>query len=151
MLSSLRQEQDAYNASSLQRWSQLQKMARRTNKSALRTQRRALQTAKKLGRTRKKQIKAAGQQQLADVEQQATSRGLGNTTVRSSLRRGVQSDIQNQLSAVNESIAAQQAGLLSQRAGLQADLGRFSTDTFLSRSDQFPQVSNILQLLRRMG
>lgn len=150
-LRALQEQQSAYNKTQSERFKQLMGMTKDIRRQALKSQRAALKETRKFGKTRMAELESAREGRLANVEQEATSRGLGNTTIRSSMQRGVESDIEREKSAVRENIARQRAGLLSQQAGLQFDLGQFSTDAFLSRRDQFPQVGNILELLSRMG
>lgn len=88
---------------------------------------------------------------LAESEQDLMSRGLGNTTIRSSVRRGVKSDYERQLQELNERVSGQRSGLLQQRAGAEMDLGRLGIDTRLSRQDVGPDVSQYLSLIQMLG
>jgi hypothetical protein len=88
--------------------------------------------------------------QMAEAEQGLISRGLGNTTVRTSARRGVAEDIERARQALDERVAAQQAGLLERRAGMQADLGRLEADAILSRQDEGPNMGTYLNLIQAL-
>lgn len=69
-------------------------------------------------------------QQRAQAEQSAVSRGLGNTTVVDSLKRGVSYDAQKSINSLLELLAGQRANVLTQQAG--ADLSLAGLQSNLS-------------------
>lgn len=102
---------------------------------------------------------ASAKQDIADTlvnqngksEQDLINRGLGNTTIRSSVLRGNQTAATKASSAVDENIAAQNSNLLTQKAGALGNLGNLEADSILSKSIQGPDMSQYLALLQQLG
>ena len=93
-------------------------------------------------------IRDTAQQQFAAADQDLTTRGLGNTTIRESARRGVNLDAQRAANELDEGLAAQRAGLLERRAGAEFQAGVNEIDTMLSRVDEpvdYGFFANLLQ------
>lgn len=88
--------------------------------------------------------------QLGQSEQDLMSRGLGNTTIRSTARRGIQSDAERNQQALDEQVARLQAGVKGQKAGAQQDLGRLMANSILSRQDVGPNQDMYAQLISQM-
>lgn len=153
LIASLKTSQDEANAAGLARFKgltgRLGNIRKRTlGPGGIFDQQQANQN--QLGATAGLQIGDAETQNLASSEQDLISRGLGNTTVRSAVRRGVQSDATRQRGALSESLAAGQNDLLGRRAAADFDIGRFQTDLGLSRQDQGPDQALYLDLIRRI-
>jgi hypothetical protein len=68
-----------------------------------------------LGKTGTAQIQENEAQQQAKATQDLTSRGLGNSTVTSSVSRGIANDAQFAQQALQEQIAGQKAGVMERR------------------------------------
>jgi hypothetical protein len=102
------------------------------------------------GQTGQRQIQQDLLRQLAGSEQDLITRGLGNTTVRSSVRRGIRSDAEQARQSLGERVATQKAGLLERKAGMQADLGRLESDAILSREDTGPDMGMYLSLIQAL-
>lgn len=103
-----------------------------------------------LGQDGQTRIEANRDRQIAQSEQGLISRGLGNTTIRATNQRGIQSDSERNLQALNESIAAQKTGVLGQKAGAQQNIERLAADSILSRQFQQPNNDLFTQLIAQM-
>lgn len=88
---------------------------------------------------------------IARSEQDLISRGLGNTTVRESVRRGIGEDAERAMQQIDESVATQQAGFLQNQAGAQMQFGNMMADAILSREDTTNNLGLYLQLLQQLG
>lgn len=86
----------------------------------------------------------------AQSDQDLTSRGLGNTTVRSTAQRGIASDATNARSAVAESVAGAKAGLLTQRAGAEQNIGNMQGDAILSKTSTPNNMNLYAQLIQQL-
>jgi hypothetical protein len=78
----------------------------------------------KSGKARRAEIREQAVKTEALGSQRLISRGLGNTTVRSSFERGVAADKQKQLTLQKDLQAQRMAGLFSQEAGMQIPQGQ---------------------------
>lgn len=153
-LAKFQADQEAANQAGLTRWGNLMKTGgnirnRALGKGGYYDQMGANQA--KMGGTARRLIGDAETQNLAGAEQDLMDRGLGNTTIRSSVRRGVQSDATNQRAALEESLAAGENQVLGQRAGADMEIGRFMTDLGLSRNDIGPDIGQYLSLIQSLG
>lgn len=104
-----------------------------------------------MGQTANRRIGENQTKNLASSEQDLITRGLGNTTIRNSARRGINVDAENARQDVNERVAGAQAGLLTQKAGTTMDQTRLLADSILSRSNQVPDAGMYAQLLQQLG
>src|SRR5690606_13589557 len=86
-----------------------------------------------MGTSARQRVAENMQHQLGATEQDMTSRGLGNTTIRQSGLRGVRRDAEQAHQAIDEQVGAARSGLLLQKAGAMSDLGRLHADSILSR------------------
>lgn len=107
-------------------------------------------------------LSGAGTTALADIntnlaqtnartEQDAISRGIGNTTIRSNLLAGNEAQAQRNRNSVTENVAAQKAGILQNQAGSNLSLGNLEADSILSKRIQAPDQSAYLSLLSQLG
>ncbi len=103
------------------------------------------------GQTASREIGERETASLAESEQDLVTRGLGNTTIRGTARRGIRADTEKARGALTENIASTQAGLLGQRAGAEMDIGRFLADSILSRQDIPPDMGMYANLLQSLG
>ena len=103
------------------------------------------------GETASRDIGERETKALAESEQDLVTRGLGNTTIRGTARRGIRADTEKARGALTENIAGMQAGLLGQRAGAEMDIGRFLADARLSRQDIPPDMGMYANLLQSLG
>ena len=98
-----------------------------------------------VARQRVEQGKVRGQ---ASAEQDLISRGLGNTTIRSSVRRGIADDAELQQQGIDEMVAQQRSGLFERRAGMQFNVGQLRAGAIEGRNDIGPNMSLYAQLLQ---
>lgn len=104
-----------------------------------------------MGATQNAAIDAATVKGKASSEQDLISRGLGNTTIRSSVNRGIESDAQRAKNSVAEQVATAKAGLLTQKAGADQEIGRLRADSLLSRTNMPPNMNAYMQLLQQLA
>ena len=79
-----------------------------------------------LGQAGMARIGQAEQQAMASGTQDLASRGLGNTTIRGSMARGVASDAELARQQLGESVATQKAGVMERRTDEGPDMGLYS-------------------------
>lgn len=101
------------------------------------------------GREAKFNVGQQAKRSAASAAQDLTNRGLGNTTITSSVNRGIQSDAARARQNIDEGLAAQQAGVRQSR--LQSDI---QTTGMLSglierRNDTGPDLSLYASLLQQ--
>lgn len=85
---------------------------------------------------------------LAATEQGLISRGLGGTTIRATARRGVMSDAERARQEAEERTAQQKAGLLTQRAGVETQIGGMRAAAIEGRTDVGPDLGMFASLLQ---
>lgn len=111
----------------------------------------ALGEADTFGQTARQAVQEATARQRAQAEQDLVSRGLANTTVQQSVQRGITADAMRARTGIEEDVARQRSGLLTQRAETEQQLGRLGIDTALSRRDEQPDSATYLNLLRALN
>lgn len=102
------------------------------------------------GNTARQEIDTGRVQQLGTSEQDLMSRGLGNTTIRSSVRRGINSDAQRNRASVDEMVNRQRAGLMTQQAGAEMGMGQMLGDAILSKQNIGPEAGMYAQLIESL-
>ncbi len=88
---------------------------------------RAMSQFENLGNAGRARIEQQTAQRQAAATQNLTSRGLGNTTITSSVERGIASDAETSRQQLEEGIAVQKAGLLERRSDVGPDLSQFAS------------------------
>jgi len=151
LLKQLQKQQDAANKANEKRYTQLLKQLRDTQQQSLGTYSEAMGEVRKLGKTRESDIQRDAVRQGAAAEQDLISRGLGNTTIRSSVQRGVEEDRQRSLNMLAEMLAGQRAGVLQDRAGLEAQLGGQIAGAIERRSDIGPDTGLYAGLIQQLA
>jgi hypothetical protein len=111
----------------------------------------ALELIQGTGQSARRRVGEQKVKNLAAAEQDLISRGLGNTTVRSSVQRGIKRDAERSMERIDEQTAQRLSGLLERRAGLETQLGRLKADAILSRSDEGPQLNQYTNLLMALA
>ena len=79
----------------------------------------------KTGAARRTQIQEGGVRAQGQAQQNLTSRGLGNTTIVDSVRRGIESDTNRRMTGQRDLEAGRMADLYSREAGMQTGQGQF--------------------------
>ncbi len=87
----------------------------------------------------------------ASTSQDLISRGLGSTTIRQASMRGIRADEERARQAAAEGTAGQQAGLLTQRAGMEAQIGGMKAGAIEGRFDEGPDLSMFASLIQAAG
>lgn len=107
-----------------------------------------------MGTTARSRIAENTIKQKGVSDQDLQGRGLYNTTIASSVNRGIESDAERANQAVDEQVGQARAGLATQRAGATMDIGRLMADSILSRRNEGPDASmyaNLIASLARNG
>ena len=104
----------------------LQKQQNKANKANESRYQGILDQYSNLGQAGMTRIGQQEQQALASGTQDLASRGLGNTTIRGSMARGVASDAELARQQLGESVATQKAGVMERRTDAGPDLSLYS-------------------------
>lgn len=149
LIRQLQDQQAAVREEELARHAQLMDFASGLSDQvgAMGTYGQANQQIQQVGQAASQRINQGAQQQLGQAEQDLISRGLGNTTVRESVKRGVEDDRQRAQGENDERIAGLRSGLLERQAGLEFQAGVNEIDTALSRQTQHPDPSLFANLI----
>jgi len=102
----------------------------------------------RIGEAARADITTQAARAKATSEQDLISRGLGQTTIRESAKRGISADEAKALQAQSESEAAQKAGLLTQRAGSELALGQLKAGAIQGREDVGPDLATFASLIQ---
>lgn len=86
---------------------------------------------------------------LSQTEQDLISRGLGNTTIRASAKRGVVSDTQKALTQLAESVAGQKAGIKQNQASADFGVTQMLAGAIEGRNDVGPDLGMYASLLQQ--
>lgn len=78
------------------------------------------------GKSAYRRIDQGTTQALGASDQDLTSRGLGNTTIRSTAQRGIRSDAENAKLAVDEQVAGMKAGVMERRNDIGPDFSMYA-------------------------
>lgn len=153
LMAKLEAENSASNADSLKRFRSLMRMTkgvqnRVVGQGGLYDQAAGLQTG--MGATANAAIDEQTIKNKGQSEQDLIDRGLGNTTIRSTTNRGIESDAQKAHQSVAEAVANAKAGLLTQRAGAETQLGGMRGDALLSRTNTPPNAQMYAQLIQML-
>lgn len=151
LLAKLAAQQQSQNKSAKKQFQGVTGAQKKASKRARKAQKASIKEIGKVGKQAEKDIEAQRQRSQATALQSVMNRGLGNTTVLDSVRRGIDTDASTARAGLAERIAGLRSGALQQSAGLEANLGGFAVDTLLSRETVRPDVSQTLQLLQRLG
>lgn len=151
LMNALQAQQQKFNVGQEKRFSQVNIMAARTRRRTIAANKKALREARKVGKEQKKELGRRATKSKASSQQSLTNRGLGNTTIVESQNRAIEGDFARQSRAVDEDVSRRRVGVLENQAGLEFGTGQLGIDTFLSRRDQAPNISQTLQLLQQLG
>lgn len=92
-----------------------------------------------------------GQRDLATADQDLINRGLSNTTIRSTVRRGIQSDLERNIQRQNQSTGLLQAGVTERESAATERLGQWLTGTMERKTDSGPDLQQFASLLQQGG
>jgi hypothetical protein len=100
----------------------------------------ALQRVAGVGQTAYNRIGSQETRAQGMNQQDLISRGLANTTVVNTTRRGISSDAESARQGVDELVADRQAGVYERMAGSQLDIGRLLAQIMEGRNDLGPDL-----------
>lgn len=100
----------------------------------------------KVGGAARTRIGQSREQRLASSEQNLISRGLGNTTIRGSARRGIESDIGLEQQSLDEMLAGRRSGLEERAGGFELNLGQFGLQSMGAE----PNMQDFMRMLQQL-
>lgn len=136
LLNSMQTSNESANQAGLERYQGLLSSVEDTGATVSGLYGKALGLAGNLGTTGRRDIENRATQEAAATDQDLTSRGLGQTTIRQSAIRDVSDRAMQNKQRLNESVAGMQAGILGQQAGAEGAQGNLMANAILSRQDQ---------------
>lgn len=151
LIKQYQQAQDQANTANQQRYTQLLDMIGNLGTQVGSTYGEAMKNASTIGQTAKTQTQQNYLKNLGTADQNLISRGLGNTTIRSSVRRGIASDKNLAMQGINEQVAAQLAQILQNRAGAELGIGQLKANAIQSRNDIGPNLSTYASLIQQLA
>lgn len=151
MMAQMQAAQQQQNQAALQQYKRLLGSVKATQKRTGKLFGKAQKMTKDMGRSAIEDTEMARTQRLAGAEQDLISRGLGNTTIRGSMQRGINADADRNIRAIREGVNAQRSGLFAQQAGAQMGLGQFRADSLLSRQNVNPFQADYIQMLQQLA
>ncbi len=119
---------------------QLQQSQAKANKANEQRYQQILGTFTNLGQAGTQRIAQQEQQNVAQGQQDLTSRGLGNTTLQMAVSRGAASDAELARQQLQESIALQKAGVMERRTDQGPDLSMFANLIAQAQQAQTPKL-----------
>lgn len=109
----------------------------------------AAQRIEGIGGAATEEVDRSARRNFASGRQGLISSGLGNTTIQSSLQRGVEDDRQRQLRAVDEQRQTALSGVAERRAAAEFQTAGAITDFIAAREDQGPNVGLYSSLIEK--
>lgn len=151
IIRSFQEQQEAANQANEQRYEQLLGQLRGTQSNVLGTHDQIIDMISSLGDEERQDIERRASQAMSQADQDLISRGLNNTTVRESVKRGVQSDAERANRKLTEQLTAQRATALQSRAQDAMQLGNMIAGAIERRTDRGPDAGLLAQLMQSMG
>lgn len=108
----------------------------------------AMSLMDQVGGAARTRIAEQAQKATAAAEQDLISRGLGSTTVRQAERRGIATTAERATQEAEERTAAQKAGMLTQRAGAEMQIGALKAGAISQRQDIGPDLGMFSSLIQ---
>lgn len=144
-------EQANAQAAKAAQFQQLMATIQNTGAQAGGTFNEALDRVRNLGNTARERVDRQGQRTLASGQQDLISSGFSASTLAPNLRRAVEEDVQFQQGAIDESVGAQQSGLLAQRAGNETQIGGMLANAIGGQQINGPDLGLFASLLQQLG
>lgn len=151
LLQMLQNQYQQANTAGLERYNSLMQGVNTAKSDITGSYNRAMGLTDTMGSTAKARIGEDTLRQKGSAAQDLTSRGLGNTTITSSVNRGIDADAARNTADVNERVNTAKSGLEMSRAGSQLDVARLMADATLSRQDQGPDMGMFANLLQTLS
>lgn len=141
-------ERERANQANESRYAQLVELLQQLQGRATGLHQQQLGMFDRFGQKATREAREMGQQRRGTTEQDLISRGLGNTTIRTSALRDVGEQTQDRLQDIAEQVAAQKAGVLGQQVGTDLRATGMLAGAIEGRTDQAPNLSQFAQLIR---
>jgi hypothetical protein len=120
---------------------------KRQRKSSKRLMKKARRATKRSGKAARADIKRQGIKTAGAGEAALVSRGLGSTTVRANFQRGVDADVQRNLTLQKDLQAQRLAGLFSQEAGMQGQTAQLGLQGINMQSGGLADYIKLLMMM----
>lgn len=150
ILQQIQGSQDTANAANLERYNQLlasiQTLGTQVGEEG--TFGKALALQDQVGDAGRQRITEQAQKTWASAEQDLTTRGLGNTTIREAVRRGTASDAEMARQQLEGSLAQQKSGIYQGLAGAQLQVGGMQAGAIEGMTQQGPDLGMFAGLLQ---
>jgi len=148
IISRFEEQQNAANAKNEERYGQLLAAIESLGAQTTGTFQEALGEISTLGDAARTRVDQTATREKGRAEQDLISRGLGNTTIRESVRRGITDDQSLQHQGIDESVGQQRSGILQNLAGNQTQIGSMLAGAIEGRNDIGPDLSMLASLLQ---
>ncbi len=96
-------------------------------------------------------LREQGKRSMASSEQDLISRGLGNTTVRTNVRRGISADVERGGTDIQSMLAQQLSNLSGQEAQYEMQDGSQGLQGFGMQSGGLQQLMQLIQMMSQGG
>jgi hypothetical protein len=141
----------ASNKASLRQFRNLMKSARRTKKDVMGLYPKMMGLTDTFGQSGMADIEQARMNERGGVLQDMVSRGLGNTTIRSTMLAGADQNALRAQQNLGESVNRQKLGILQDRAGMRLNLGNLMSNAIQSRENTGPDLSAYMAILQQLA
>lgn len=141
-------DSDDAKAASLAQLKQLMSTIQQLSTQTGRTFEEALGALSQQGETGILEAGERGQQTLAAGRQELISSGLSSTTLGPNLRRAVDKDVGREQRGIREGVAAGRAGLLTQRAGIETQIGGLLASSIQGVNNIGPDLGQFAALIQ---
>lgn len=154
LLKQLQAQFDQFNNAGNNQFANLMKVVEGTNNAVLGSEGlypQANNLLSMMGSTEGNRINQSEMRALGGTDQDLMSRGLTNTTVRDTARRGVRADAETARQSLAERVATAKSGLLERQAGATTGLGQMTGDFILSQKNTPPDMGAYMSLLQSLA
>lgn len=151
ILNTYRQLQTQANEANQQRYDDILSTIQQTSDQVGASYDQSLALLDTLGQSDRERIDMGSARAQASANQDLINRGLGNTTIRSSVQRGIEDDRQRAQREVTEGVGRQKSQVIQQRAGSEERMGNFLAQMMEARTDRGPDTGQFAALMERVG
>ena len=144
-------QQQAQRTAAEQQHEQLMQMFAQTQEGVRGLHQEAREGVAGVGEAARTRAAQDARRQQALQQQQMMSRGLGGATVAATAQRGVRRDHELAQQQIDEQQAQLFAGLATQQAGAEQQLGRFGAQAITAAQHEPPQMQAYLQLIQQLA
>ncbi|KKL90651.1 hypothetical protein LCGC14_1902530, partial [marine sediment metagenome] len=151
ILDTYRQIAETANAANEQRYGQIMQTVATTQDKVGQRYSEIMDFVDTIGGAGMERIGQAGQRAMATADQDLISRGLGQTTVRSAVQRGITEDMSRAEREQAEQTAKQRTDVMKSQVGADERLGMFLAQMQEARTDRGPDAGLMAQLMSQAG